>query len=122
MLDVDTFGRGTGRRRIAVTRLSLGCHQRVTPLSPSAVTRAVTPCCHPTVTLLSPCCAIWGMHIGQRQFVASAMLARPGLQRMSERFLRVICGVTTSTPSVMLLTELNLTPLKVFWWHQSLMF
>ncbi len=51
MHNVDTLGRGTGKRCIAVTRLSLGCHQCVTLLSP-----VLSPYCHPAVTLLSPCC------------------------------------------------------------------
>ncbi len=51
MLHVYTLGRGTGRRSIAVTRPSLGCHQHVTPLSP-----VLSPYCHPTVNLLSPYC------------------------------------------------------------------
>ncbi len=52
MLHVYTLGRGTGSRSIVVTRRSLGCHQRVTPLSP-----VLSPYCHPAVTLmLTPCC------------------------------------------------------------------
>ena len=40
MLHVDTLGRGTGKRCIAVTSVSPCCRL----------------CCHPTVTLLSPYC------------------------------------------------------------------
>ena len=53
---------------------------------------------------------------------AMANTARTALEQLYAKFLRHICGVRFNTPPSMLLTELALSPLKVFWWQQSLQF
>ena len=40
-------------------------------------------------------------------------------QRMYARHLRHSCGVKFATPNAMLLAELGLLPLQVFWWQQT---
>ena len=50
-----------------------------------------------------------------------AKTARAALQSIYDRFLRHICGVK-HTPSIVLLEELALLPLQVFWWQQTLEF
>ena len=62
-------------------------------------------------------CQIWGMHTP----TGEAKTARAALQSIYDRFLRRICGVK-HTPSIMLLEELALSPLQVFWWQQTLEF
>ena len=64
-------------------------------------------------------CEVWGMHSPD---AGSAQRARLDLQRVYDFYLRKICGLSSSTPSNMLLTELGLLPLKVFWWRQTLRF
>ena len=64
-------------------------------------------------------CELWGMHSPQS---AAANRARSDLEQTYARFLRHVCGVRFNTPSSMLLTELGLTALKVFWWQQTLQF
>ncbi|DBA96093.1 TPA: hypothetical protein ACH3X1_001588 [Trebouxia sp. C0004] len=51
-----------------------------------------------------------------------AQKARVFLQSIYDRHLRHICGVKYATPSAMLLEELGLSPLPVFWWQQTLEF
>ena len=51
-----------------------------------------------------------------------AQKARIALQSIYGRYLRHICGVKYATPSAMLLEELGLTPLQVFWWRRTLEF
>ena len=64
-------------------------------------------------------CELWGMHsLG----APLANKARIGLERMYTQFLRCICAVRSNTPSAMLLTELGLSSLKVFWWKHTLEF
>ena len=47
-----------------------------------------------------------------------AKAARAALQSIYDRFLRCICGVRHTT-STILLEELALSPLQVFWWQQT---
>ena len=44
------------------------------------------------------------------------------LERIHSKYLRHICGVKYATPSAMLLEELSLSPLQVFWWQRTLEF
>ena len=62
-------------------------------------------------------CEIWGMHTP----TGEAKAARAALQSIYDRFLRRICGVKHA-PSAVLLEELALSPLQVFWWQQTLEF
>ena len=64
-------------------------------------------------------CAVWGMYSPS---IALANSARSELQRVYERYLRIICGLQPSTPSAILFAELNPLPLKVYWWRQSFKF
>ena len=50
-----------------------------------------------------------------------AKAARAALQSIYDRVLRCICGVRHA-PSAVLLEELALSPLQVFWWQQTLEF
>ena len=59
-------------------------------------------------------CELWGMYEAQK--------ARVALQSIYGRYLRHICGVKYATPSAMLLEELGLSPLHVFWWRRTLEF
>ncbi len=52
----------------------------------------------------------------------AAQNARAALQSIYDRYLRHICGVKYTTPNAMLLEELGLSPLQVFWWRQTLEF
>lgn len=63
-------------------------------------------------------CQLWGMHSP----TGPAKTARADLQSIYDKFLRRICGVNRATPSAMLLEELALSPLQVFWWQQTLEF
>ena len=47
-----------------------------------------------------------------------AKAARAALQSIYDRFLRRVCGVR-HMPSAVLLGELALSPLQVFWWQQT---
>ena len=60
-------------------------------------------------------CGLWGMHNPR----GVAQKARVALQSIYDRYLRHICGVKYATPSAMLLEELGLSPLQVFWWRQT---
>ncbi len=51
-----------------------------------------------------------------------AQKARVALQSIYNKYLGHICGVKYATPSAMLLEELGLSPLQVFWWRQTLEF
>ena len=51
-----------------------------------------------------------------------AQKARAALQSIYDRYLRHICGVKYATPSAMLLEDLGLSPLQVFWWRRTLEF
>ena len=64
-------------------------------------------------------CEVWGMHSPDW---GAAKGARLGLQRTLDYYLRKICHLSPSTPRDMLLTELGLLPLQVFWWRQALQF
>ena len=64
-------------------------------------------------------CEVWGMHSTQ---VAAANAARAELQRLYEFCLRRICGLPHSVPSLCLLCELDLKPLRVHWLRQTLHF
>lgn len=64
-------------------------------------------------------CELWGMH---SPGVSLANKARAGLEQMYAQFLRRICAVKFNTPSAILLTELGLSSLKVFWWKHTLEF
>ena len=64
-------------------------------------------------------CEVWGMHSPR---VAVANDARLGLQCLYDHYLRAICDLRPSTPRHMLLAELGLLPLQVFWWRQALLF
>ena len=61
-------------------------------------------------------CQIWGMHSPR---TAVANNARAALQRLYDYYLRTICHLLPSTPRRLLLTELGLLPLQVFWWRQT---
>ncbi len=63
-------------------------------------------------------CELWGMHTPR----GAAQRARVALQSIYDRYLRHICGVKYATPSAMLLEELGLSPLQVFWWRRTLEF
>ena len=52
----------------------------------------------------------------------AANRARTALRSLYDRYLRHICGVKYATPSAMLLEELGLSPLQVFWWRRTLEF
>ena len=43
-------------------------------------------------------------------------------KRLYDYYLRTICDLLSSTPRKMLLAELGLLPLQVFWWRQTLQF
>ena len=62
---------------------------------------------------------IWGM---QSPRVAAVNYARSDLQRLYDYYLRTICDLLPSTPRKMLLAELGVLPLQVFWWRQTLQF
>ena len=62
-------------------------------------------------------CEIWGMHAP----TGEAKAAMAALQSIYDRFLRRICGVRHA-PSDVLLEEVALSPLQVFWWQQTLEF
>ena len=64
-------------------------------------------------------CEVWGMHSPGVGAVGQARLA---LQQVYDFYLRVICGLNPSTPRDMLLKELGLLPLQVYWWQQTLQF
>ena len=64
-------------------------------------------------------CQVRGMH---SPHVAAANLARLDLQRLYDYYLSTICDLLPSTPRKMLLAELGLLPLQVFWWRQTLKF
>lgn len=64
-------------------------------------------------------CELWGMHSPHS---AIANRARSDLEQIYARFLRCICGVHFNTPTSLLLTELGLSALQVFWWQQTLQF
>lgn len=64
-------------------------------------------------------CELWGMHSPHAATVNST---RASLEQVYAKILRRICGVRCNTPAAMLLTELGLSPLKVFWWQQTLHF
>ena len=66
-----------------------------------------------------PWCQVWGMHSPR---VAAANCARLNLQRLYDYYLRTICDLLPSTPRKLLLAELGLLPLQVFWSRQTLMF
>ena len=62
---------------------------------------------------------VWGMH-GPR--VDAANDDRAALQQLNDYYLRTICRLVPSTPRKLLLTELGLLPLQMFWWGQTLQF
>ena len=64
------------------------------------------------VPVLQYGCQIRGMHSPR---VAAANDARAALQRLNDYYLWTICRVLSSTPRRLLLTELGLLPLQVFW-------
>lgn len=64
-------------------------------------------------------CELWRVH---SPTVALAKKSGTDLQRIYARHLWHICGVKFATPSAMLLAELGLLPLQVFWWQQTLQF
>ena len=52
----------------------------------------------------------------------SCINAHAALQRLYDYYLRTICRLLPSTPRRLLLTDLGLLPLQVFWWCQTLQF
>ena len=52
----------------------------------------------------------------------SAVLVPVLLQRLYDYYLRTVCLLSPSTRRKLLLTELGLLPLQVFWWRQTLQF
>ena len=71
------------------------------------------------VPVLQYGCQVWGMHSPR---VAAANYARLELQRLCDYYLRITCDLLPSTIHKMLLAELGLLPLQVFWWRQTLKF
>ena len=65
------------------------------------------------------CLHLWGMHSPR---VAAVNYARSNWQRLYDYYLTTICDLLPSTPRKMLLAELGLLPLQVFWWRQTLQF
>ena len=63
-------------------------------------------------------CALWGMHSPN----GTAQKAQTAVQSICDRYLRHICRVKYATLSAMLLGELWLSFLQVFWWRQTLEF
>ena len=61
---------------------------------------------------------LWGMHSS----CGASNRARTALKSIYDRYLRHICGVKYTTPSAMLLEELGLSPLQIFWWQRDLAF
>ena len=59
-------------------------------------------------------CQLWGVHIP----TGEAKAAQADLQFIYDRFPRRICGVKHA-PRAVLLEELALSPLQVFWWQQT---
>ena len=64
-------------------------------------------------------CELWGMH---SPHMATVKKARTDLEQIYAGFLRHICGVRFNTPAAMVLSELGLSCLQVFWWQQTLLF
>ena len=64
-------------------------------------------------------CEVWGMH---STHVAVASAARADLQRLYEFYLHRVCGLPRYVPSLCLLCELGLQPLKVYWLRHTLRF
>ena len=64
-------------------------------------------------------CELWGMHSPNAAMVNKA---RTGLEQVYTKLLRRVCGVRRNTPANMLLTELGLSCLKVFWWRRTVQF
>ena len=64
-------------------------------------------------------CQVWGMH---SPHVAVANDACSQLQSLYDYYLRTISRLAPSTPRKLVLTELGLLPLQVFWWRQTLHF
>ena len=62
---------------------------------------------------------LWGMHSPNAAMVKKARLH---LEQIYAKLLRRVCGVRSNTPADMLLTELGLSCLKVFWWRRTLQF
>jgi len=60
-------------------------------------------------------CELWGMHSPS----GAAKKARTALQSIYDKYLRHICGVKYTTPCAVLLEELGLSPLQVFWWRRN---
>ena len=71
------------------------------------------------VPVLQYGCQVWGMHSPR---VAAANCARSDLQRLHDYYLRTDCDLLPSNPRKILLAELGLLPLQVFWWRQTLQF
>ena len=66
------------------------------------------------VPVLQYGCQKWGMHSLP---VVAVNYARSDLQRLYDYYLRTICDLLPSTPRKMLLAELGVLPLQVFWWR-----
>ncbi|DBA71860.1 TPA: hypothetical protein ACH3X2_010909 [Trebouxia sp. C0005] len=58
-------------------------------------------------------CEVWGLHSPS----GATQHAREALQHCYESYLRRITGMRKSTPSRLLLLELGLRPLQIFWWR-----
>ena len=71
------------------------------------------------VPVLQYGCEIWGMHSPR---VVAANGARDALQRLYDYYLRTVCRLSPSTPRNLLLMELGILPLQVFWWRQAMQF
>ena len=71
------------------------------------------------VPVLQYGCEIWGMHSPR---VVAANGARDALQRLYDYYLRTVCRLSPSTPCKLLLMELGILPLQVFWWRQAMQF
>ena len=89
-------------------------------------------CCNVTIpsTCICICCkycsaclTIWVPDLGYAHSPRAAVAndARAAL-RLYDYYLRTICPLLPSTPRKLLLTELGLLPLQVFWWRQTLRF
>ena len=69
------------------------------------------------VPVLHYVCEVWGMHSPD---TGSAKWARLDLQKVYGLYLRVVCGLSSSTLCSMWLTEVGVLPLQVFWWRRTL--
>ena len=61
-------------------------------------------------------CELWGV---QSPKAAKANKTRAESEQLNVKFLKSVCGLGSNTPSAMLLTELGMSCLAVFWWRNT---